>query len=54
VADKTIRNPNTLEERVVDETALPFFVNSEQPWELLDAAGRKAAHQPAASTSKES
>lgn len=50
MADKTIRNPNTLEERVIDESAVPFFVNDEQPWVLLDSAGRKAAQQtPAAS-----
>lgn len=49
MADKTIRNPNTLEERVVDETAVPFFPG----WELLDSAGRKAAHQPT-TTTKES
>lgn len=50
MADVTIRNPQTLEERDVDETAIPFFPN----WVVLDKAGRVKAHQPAtATTTKE-
>jgi len=53
VADRTIKNTSTEEERVVDETAVPFFVNQEN-WVLLDSAGRKAANQtPAVSTDKD-
>jgi hypothetical protein len=48
VADVTIRNESTSEERVVPEEAVPFFVNQEH-WVVLDKAGRKAAHQPTAS-----
>jgi hypothetical protein len=39
----TIRNPDTLEEREIPRGALPFFVNAEQPWKQLDAAGRVKA-----------
>lgn len=42
MADVTIQKPTTLEERTVDETALPFFPG----WVVLDAAGRKKTHQP--------
>lgn len=37
MADKTIRQPNTLEERVVDEAAVPFFTNS--GWVVLKSDG---------------
>lgn len=50
-----IRNRETLAEREVPRGALAFFVNDEQPWEQLDAAGRRKAQQPSASNnSKES
>lgn len=50
-----IRNRETLAEREIPRGALAFFVNDEQPWEHLDAAGRKKAQQPAAgSNTKES
>ena len=53
MADRTIRNVSTLEEREVPEEAVPFFVNQEN-WVLLDSAGRKAANQsPAVSTDKD-
>jgi len=45
VADVTIRNESTSEEREVPEQAVPFFANQEH-WVVLDKAGRKAAHQP--------
>lgn len=45
MADKRIRNESTFEEKDIPEEAVPFFVNQEN-WVLVDAAGRKAAHQP--------
>jgi hypothetical protein len=54
VADVTIRNPSTLEERTVDVEAVPFFVN--QGYVVLDSAGRvnsKATSNAADTTSKE-
>jgi hypothetical protein len=47
-----IRNRETLAEREVPRGALAFFVNDEQPWEQLDAAGRRKAQQTSASTDK--
>jgi hypothetical protein len=47
-----IRNRETLAEREVPRGALAFFVNDEQPWEQLDAAGRRKAQQTSANTNK--
>ena len=47
-----IRNTDNGAVREVPRGALPFFVNAEQPWEQLDAAGRVKAQQPS-TTSKE-
>lgn len=52
MANRTIRNESSLEEREVDELSLPFFLNQEG-WVLVDAAGRKAAHQPTTSSTTE-
>jgi len=45
-ADVTIRNEVTLEERTVPAGAVPFFVNPESGFVVIDAAGRKKAQQP--------
>lgn len=52
MADKKIRHPQTLEERVVPEGAVRFFTN--QGYVVLDSAGRvNTRATSAAATSKE-
>jgi hypothetical protein len=54
VADVTIRYEPTGEELTLDETSVPGFVRPENPgWVVLDAAGRKKAHQPATTSTTE-